>query len=109
MHHLFLDQPGGSTTVAEITTTGGLLTACEDERCEFKAARSHFDFSKLADYCAALSNEGGGTLVLGVSDALPRQAVGTQAFAASRRPSPMSRSSCGSRSQRPRAASMVGE
>jgi len=67
-------------TVANITTIDDLLMLCEDERCEFKAARSHFDFSKLADYCAALSNEGGGILVLGVSDALPRQALGTQAF-----------------------------
>ena len=45
-----------------------------------KAARRHFDFSKLADYCAALANEGGGILVLGVSDALPRRVLGTQAF-----------------------------
>jgi ATP-dependent DNA helicase RecG len=67
-------------TATEISTMDNLLVACEDERCEFKAARNHFDFSKLADYCAALSNEGGGVLVLGVSDALPRRALGTQAF-----------------------------
>ena len=66
--------------MSDLTTIDDLLMVCEDERCEFKAARSHFDFSKLADYCAALSNEGGGILVLGVSDALPRQALGTQAF-----------------------------
>jgi ATP-dependent DNA helicase RecG len=67
-------------TATEISTIDDLLTTCEDERCEFKAARRHFDFSRLADYCAALANEGGGILVLGVSDALPRRALGTQAF-----------------------------
>ena len=31
-------------------------------------------------YCAALANEGGGRIVLGVTDARPRKVVGTQAF-----------------------------
>ena len=34
----------------------------------------------MARYCAALSNEGGGKLVLGISDKKPRLIVGTQAF-----------------------------
>ena len=80
MHYHPLHESAQSTTAADIGTMADLLRACENERCEFKAARSHFDFSKLADYCAALANEGGGVLVLGVSDALPRQAVGTHAF-----------------------------
>ena len=57
-----------------------LQTRCEDERMEFKEAKSDFSFEKLARYCAALSNEGGGKLVLGVTDKNPRQIVGTQAF-----------------------------
>ena len=67
-------------TTTDIHNISDLMAACESERCEFKAARSHFDFSRLADYCAALSNEGGGVLILGVSDAVPRRALGTQAF-----------------------------
>ena len=57
-----------------------LQTRCEDERTEFKEAKTDFSFEKLARYCAALSNEGGGKLVLGVTDKNPRRIVGTQAF-----------------------------
>lgn len=32
------------------------------------------------DYCVALANEGGGRMVLGVTDKLPRRVVGTKAF-----------------------------
>ncbi len=52
----------------------------EHQRLEFKAARTQFDNRKLYEYCVALANEGGGHLVLGVSDRVPRQVVGTQAF-----------------------------
>ena len=52
----------------------------ETEHVEFKEAKKGYDFEKLADYCCTLANEGGGTLILGVSDALPRQVVGTAAF-----------------------------
>ncbi len=52
----------------------------EDEHLEFKAAQRSFDFDKLASYCAALSNEGGGHIVLGVTDRKPRQIIGTSAF-----------------------------
>ena len=52
----------------------------ETEHVEFKEARTGYDFEKLADYCCALANEGGGTLILGVTDAPPRQVVGTAAF-----------------------------
>ena len=48
---------------------------------EFKEAKADFSFDKLAKYCAALSNEGGGRLILGVTDKKPRLIVGTQAFA----------------------------
>ncbi len=52
----------------------------EDERLEFKEAKASYDTGKLMRYCVALGNEGGGKLVLGVSDRLPRQVVGTMAF-----------------------------
>lgn len=56
------------------------LAEPEGERIEFKSARNHFHFEKLADYCVALANEGGGRIILGVSDARPREVLGTQAF-----------------------------
>ncbi|KAA3609100.1 MAG: transcriptional regulator [Planctomycetota bacterium] len=56
------------------------LRGNEDEHLEFKEAKTHFDFEKLVKYCAALANENGGMIVLGVSDKRPRQVVGTTAF-----------------------------
>src|SRR5262245_35395738 len=52
----------------------------EEECLEFKEAKSQFDTTKLFKYCVAIANEGGGKLVLGVSDEPPRRVVGTQAF-----------------------------
>ena len=52
----------------------------EDEHLEPKEAKRNFHFDKLVKYCAALANEGGGRIVLGVTDARPRKVVGTQAF-----------------------------
>ena len=57
-----------------------LVAPREDEHLEFKEAKSSFDFDKAVKYCAALANERGGHLVLGVSDKPPRQVVGTKAF-----------------------------
>lgn len=57
-----------------------LIDSNEDEHLEFKEAKTGFHFDKLAQYCAALSNEGGGQVVLGVTDQRPRQVVGTKAF-----------------------------
>lgn len=57
-----------------------LLNSSEDEKLEFKAASSNFHFEKLVKYCAALANEGGGYMVLGVTDKRPRTVVGSQAF-----------------------------
>ena len=57
-----------------------LAAPSEDEHLEFKEAKNRFDFEKLVAYCTALANEGGGHMVLGVSDKLPRQVVGTAAF-----------------------------
>lgn len=57
------------------------LHAREDEHLEFKEAKGSFDFETLVKYCAALANESGGHMVLGVSDKRPRRVVGTAAFA----------------------------
>ena len=46
---------------------------------EFKEAKNMFNANKdLPDYCAALANEGGGKLILGVDN--NRKVVGTTAF-----------------------------
>lgn len=52
----------------------------EIEGLEFKEAKSQFDSRKLFEYCVAIANEGGGHLILGVSNAPPRPVVGTHAF-----------------------------
>ena len=56
------------------------LNAREDEHLEFKEAKNNFHFEKLVKYCAALANEGGGSIVFGVSDTVPRRVVGSQVF-----------------------------
>ncbi len=48
---------------------------------EFKEAKQNYSFDKLVEYCVALANEGGGKIILGVTDRRPRQIVGTAAFA----------------------------
>jgi ATP-dependent DNA helicase RecG len=57
------------------------LTAKEDEHLEFKGAKANFHFEKLVKYCAALANEGGGSIILGVTDKRPRRVFGSTAFA----------------------------
>lgn len=52
----------------------------EDQRLEFKEAKTQFDNRKLYKYCVALANEGGGHLLLGIADIPPRRVVGTAAF-----------------------------
>ncbi len=52
----------------------------ENEHLEFKEAKFNFDRTKLFKYVVALANEGGGYLVLGMTNAKPRQVVGSQAF-----------------------------
>jgi ATP-dependent DNA helicase RecG len=52
----------------------------EAEHLEFKEARRNYDFDDLVKYCVALANEGGGRLVLGVTNLFPRRVVGSQAF-----------------------------
>jgi len=62
------------------STVQALLDSQEDENCEFKEAKNDYDFEKLVKYCCALANEGGGRIVLGVSDRRPRPVVGTAAY-----------------------------
>lgn len=52
----------------------------ENQHLEFKEAKTQFDNHKLYEYCAALANEGGGYLLLGIANKAPRPVVGTQAF-----------------------------
>ena len=52
----------------------------ETQNLEFKEAKTQYDTKKLSRYCVAIANEGGGHLILGVKDKLPREVVGTQAF-----------------------------
>jgi ATP-dependent DNA helicase RecG len=56
------------------------LDAPEGTRREFKSATGGFHFEKLVEYCVALANEGGGEIILGVTDRRPRLVVGTRAF-----------------------------
>ena len=45
-----------------------------------KRLRTNYDYDKLARYCSALENEGGGRIILGVTDKRPRRVVGSRAF-----------------------------
>lgn len=52
----------------------------ENAQLEFKEAKNTFDITKLTQYCCAFANEGGGRIILGVTDQFPRKIVGSQAF-----------------------------
>ncbi len=53
-----------------------LLEAKEGEYIQFKEARNWFNFEDAAKCCCALANNGGGNLVLGITDKRPRRVVG---------------------------------
>lgn len=53
----------------------------EGQRLEFKEAKGSYPLDRLVNYCVALANEGGGKVILGVTDERPRRIVGTAAFA----------------------------
>jgi predicted HTH transcriptional regulator len=55
-------------------------SSSETQCLEFKEAKNQFDNETLFQYCVAMANEGGGYLLLGVSNAPPRRVVGTSAF-----------------------------
>ena len=67
-----------STTQTELQQW--MAAPSETEHLEFKEAANQFDFNKLLHYCCALANEGGGVLILGVTNKPPRRIAGTQAF-----------------------------
>lgn len=71
-----------STSLAQLAEW---MAAEEGHHLEFKEAKNRFDFEELVRYCAALANEGGGRMVLGVTDRKPRKVVGSQAFVPSQR------------------------
>lgn len=56
------------------------ISSQEGENFEFKEAKTSFHFEELVKYCCALANEGGGKVILGVTDKRPRHVVGTKAF-----------------------------
>lgn len=56
------------------------LSEPESETLEFKEAKTQYSFDKLVKYCSALSNEGGGKMILGVTDKRPRVVVGSLAY-----------------------------
>jgi predicted HTH transcriptional regulator len=68
-----------TTTVEQIDSWRSAPS--ETEILEFKEAKLQFNTETLYGYCVAIANEGGGTLLLGVSDKPPRSVVGTLAFA----------------------------
>jgi len=65
---------------SEVALRIAMQADSEDEHLEFKEAKNTYEFQKLVDYCAALSNEGGGHIILGVTNDKPRQIVGTLSF-----------------------------
>lgn len=60
------------------TTARQIISNIEDEHTERKAARGHYDLKDIFRYVVALSNEGGGYLMLGVAD--NGRIVGSPAF-----------------------------
>lgn len=66
------------TTLAQIDVWR--QTSRENSKLEFKEAKRSFDKSKLYRYCVAIANEGGGNLLLGITDTRPRKVVGSSAF-----------------------------
>lgn len=56
------------------------LQGKEGEHFEFKEWKTRDDFERLARYCCALANGGGGRFIMGVTDHRPRKVVGTTGF-----------------------------
>ena len=62
-----------------INSITDLLNAPEGHHFEFKKAENRYDIDEGAKYLSAMSNRGGGRLVLGITDKRPRKAVGSKA------------------------------
>jgi ATP-dependent DNA helicase RecG len=71
---------GDERTPDEVYLDGIISAPTETRKLEFKTASSQYSYDKALKYCAALANEGGGKLVLGVTDKVPRLVPGTAAF-----------------------------
>lgn len=56
------------------------INSAESEHVELKEAKTQIDSTSLINYCVALANEGGGYLVLGVTNKKPRKVVGSNAY-----------------------------
>ena len=69
-----------ASTITPLERLNAWMAEPEAERLEFKEAKANYDFDKLAKYCSALANEGGGRIILGITDKRPRRVVGCQAF-----------------------------
>lgn len=64
-------------TIEQLET---LLKQDENEHLEFKKAERNYEYDNVVKYSVALANEGGGHLILGITDKKPRRIVGSQAF-----------------------------
>ena len=51
-----------------------ILTVKEGENFEFKTAENRFSYTELQKYASAISNEGGGKIVFGITDKCLRKA-----------------------------------
>ena len=70
-----------SADTVKVALLGEWMRDMEGENLEFKEWKTtDSDFDKLARYCTALANEGGGRLIAGVTDKRPRKVVGSLAF-----------------------------
>lgn len=75
-----MDLPHNKSLSPLIDQLDEWIRSTEGEHLEFKEAKRRFDFELLAKYCCALANEGGGKVILGVTNKRPRKVVGTEAF-----------------------------
>jgi len=66
--------------MTDVSMLDSLLQESEDEHLEFKEAKTSFEFEELVKYCAALANERGGKIMLGVTNARPHRVVDSHAF-----------------------------
>ena len=65
--------------ISPTTIDNWLSTKTEHQRLEFKRAQTQINQEDIFEYCVALANEGGGHLVLVISNDKPRKIVGTAA------------------------------
>jgi ATP-dependent DNA helicase RecG len=66
--------------ISPTTIDNWLSTTTEHQRLEFKRAETQINQDDVFEYCVALANEGGGHIVLGISNDKPRKVVGTAAI-----------------------------